>query len=77
MFTTMELGDGSAAAVAANKVGLLRSISALELGSSVLGQFEGYLDDETVPKGSCAPPRPPPCPALRAARPALPAACPP
>jgi hypothetical protein len=48
MFTVMETGDGSPAAVAANKVALLEKISALKMDDAVLGQFEGYLDDETA-----------------------------
>lgn len=45
----------SDAAIAANKVEFLRSIKSLKMEDCVLGQFEGYLADETVPEGSRCP----------------------
>lgn len=37
------------------KVKLLRAIQPIKLEDLVIGQYKGYLDDETVPKGSITP----------------------
>eukprot|EP01052_Picozoa_sp_SAG31_P010514 SAG31_NODE_578_length_13949_cov_5.041372_5_plen_146_part_00 len=55
MFTVMEPPQGGSDSVAANKVKLLQCISELKMSDTVLGQFEGYLADDTVPEGSLCP----------------------
>ena len=53
--SAMEIGDGSSEAVAANKVDFLSQVEVLKMEDCVLGQFDTYLDDETVPEGSKCP----------------------
>ena len=55
MFSAMEIGDGSDAAIAKNKVEFLAAIDVLKMDDTVLAQFTGYLEDETVPEGSKCP----------------------
>ena len=55
MFTVMELPSGGAEDIAEKKVNLLKCISELKMDDTVLGQFEGYLADDTVPEGSVCP----------------------
>ena len=45
----------SDATIAANKVEFLKAIDTLKMEDCVLGQFDGYLADETVPQGSKCP----------------------
>jgi glucose-6-phosphate 1-dehydrogenase len=47
--------DPTAEAVAQAKVAFLRCVSTVQMSDVVLGQFEGYLQDKTVPEGSRCP----------------------
>ena len=47
--------DPSAEHITAAKVAFLQSVQTLAMQDVVLGQFEGYLSDETVPEGSKCP----------------------
>ncbi len=53
-FATMEPGQ-SADAVVANKIDLLKAIGSASMDDAFLGQFDGYLNDDTVPEGSRCP----------------------
>ena len=48
-------GRSSDEAIAANKVDFLKAVDVIKMEDCVLGQFEGYLADETVPEGSKCP----------------------